>query len=390
MKKNGQGPSRGWKFILERLPVSIEHQAIASRLVKAILKKVMRPDSFKQRRKLIRNIEVATAKRISEEEEDERLLDLKYETSKSEVKETTVTAGNEYDYSELRNNLLESLLAPPIIDREPDPDRILTKEELKLVIFKINIDKAHKESLRMQEINDLQASSQSIGDLGTSGILNQVSEASFGYLGNSNRNGLRTQSMSPLPSRSQLGGISGIISSPKSRIVLKAPTATQDAVVGAAGIARGVDRISCITGQPLRDALWLVPDELGDVVGGGGGRSGEKMAGAFSDSSLLRSSTVIKITDEPLKILRQIASESEKRSVYDRCQSQLLLRSPARSVSVKIPPLSEVQKSEVTFGEQKSMYKNANKLLLLKEKGSKTIMRYVKKRFSSSYSNVGH
>jgi hypothetical protein len=25
-------------------------------------------------------------------------------------------------------------------------------------------------------------------------------------------------------------------------------------------------------GEPLKDAMWLVPDELGDVVGGGGGR----------------------------------------------------------------------------------------------------------------------
>ena len=79
--------------------------------------------------------------------------------------------------------------------------------------------------------------------------------------------------------------------------------------------------------------------------------------------------------EEPLKILRDIACQHEKRAVYDRTQSQLLLRSPSTSVTVKIPLLQSVQKSEVAFGAQKSMYQNANKMLLLKDLSPKNAIK---------------
>ena len=81
------------------------------------------------------------------------------------------------------------------------------------------------------------------------------------------------------------------------------------------------------------------------------------------------------MTEEPLKILRDIATQHDKRAVYDRTQSQLLLRSPSTSVTVQIPSLLSVQKTEVAFGEQKSMYQNANKILLLKDNSPKTAFR---------------
>ena len=79
--------------------------------------------------------------------------------------------------------------------------------------------------------------------------------------------------------------------------------------------------------------------------------------------------------EEPLKILRDIATQHDKRAVYDRTQSQLLLRSPSTSVTVQIPSLLSVQKTEVAFGVQKSMYQNANKILLLKDNSPKTAFR---------------
>ena len=80
------------------------------------------------------------------------------------------------------------------------------------------------------------------------------------------------------------------------RLKIKAATTIQVASLGPTSSLRGADRISCVSGGPLKEAIWLVPDELGDVVTGGGTRSSSKMSAAFSDNSLLHSSTVSRMT----------------------------------------------------------------------------------------------
>ena len=96
---------------------------------------------------------------------------------------------------------------------------------------------------------------------------------------------------------------------------------------------------------------------------------------SFPFLSFILSNYISSMIEEPLKILRDIATQHDKRAVYDRTQSQLLLRSPSTSVTVQIPSLLSVQKTEVAFGVQKSMYQNANKILLLKDNSPKTAFR---------------
>jgi hypothetical protein len=59
------------------------------------------------------------------------------------------------------------------------------------------------------------------------------------------------------------------------------------------------------------------------------------------------------VTGEAMRMLRQVARQPDKLSVYERSQGQLLLRNISLSSSVEVPSLASVHKNEVTFGAQK-------------------------------------
>jgi hypothetical protein len=59
------------------------------------------------------------------------------------------------------------------------------------------------------------------------------------------------------------------------------------------------------------------------------------------------------LDEASLALRRLAASERDKVKIYDRAQPTLLLRSPARSTSIVVPPMVELQATEAVFGEQK-------------------------------------
>lgn len=74
---------------------------------------------------------------------------------------------------------------------------------------------------------------------------------------------------------------------------------------------------------------------------------------AFSESSLAGLHREGLIDVEGHRILRSIASKPDRVQVYDRSQPTLLIRNPAMSVSVSLPSLDSVRKTEIAFGSQK-------------------------------------
>lgn len=124
-------------------------------------------------------------------------------------------------------------------------------------------------------------------------------------------------------------------------------------------------------------SLWVVPGEK-DIfgrpvpIGGSNLTDTEKdktplpsqtIAPAFSEASIVALHRENLIDNEGMRILRQVASKVDRVQVYDRSQPTLLVRNPSMSTSVTLPPLEQVKKTEILFGAQKDLYKNAEKVL---------------------------
>jgi hypothetical protein len=91
----------------------------------------------------------------------------------------------------------------------------------------------------------------------------------------------------------------------------------------------------------------------------------------FSDQSLSFSRNDGYINGEEFKILRGVADQPEKVGVYDRTEPVLFLRNPRLATSFEIPVLEQVDKSEISFGPQKGLYKNASKYIDDKDRQNK-------------------
>jgi Ca2+-binding EF-hand superfamily protein len=135
-------------------------------------------------------------------------------------------------------------------------------------------------------------------------------------------------------------------------------------------------------------SLWVVPGEK-DIFGRTvpiGGSSLDKesaktpmpsqtIAPAFSEASIVALHRENMIDNEGMRILRQVASKVDRVQVYDRSQPTLLVRNTAMSTSVTLPPLEHVKKTEILFGAQKDLYKNAEKVLAEKHDMNKVSIR---------------
>lgn len=135
-------------------------------------------------------------------------------------------------------------------------------------------------------------------------------------------------------------------------------------------------------------SLWVVPGEK-DIFGRAvpiGGSSMDKdtaktpmpsqtIAPAFSEASIVAMHRENMIDNEGMRILRQVGAKVDRVQVYDRSQPTLLIRNTSMSTSVTLPPLEQVKKTEILFGAQKDLYKNAEKVLAEKHEMNKQSIR---------------
>ena len=87
------------------------------------------------------------------------------------------------------------------------------------------------------------------------------------------------------------------------------------------------------------------------------------VAPAFSEVSIATGMHDGLIDQESLQILQKVASERNKAEAFDRVAGTFLLRSPSLSTSIIVPDGTKLRQSEVSFGFQKDLYKNADKYL---------------------------
>lgn len=106
-------------------------------------------------------------------------------------------------------------------------------------------------------------------------------------------------------------------------------------------------------------SLWSTADDLGmsDT------RKSEPVPAAFTEDSINKSMNDGLIDDEGHAILRKIMKAPDKGAQYDQAVPVILLRNPAMSATIRVPPIDSIKKSEINFGQQKDMYKNADKIL---------------------------
>jgi Ca2+-binding EF-hand superfamily protein len=82
----------------------------------------------------------------------------------------------------------------------------------------------------------------------------------------------------------------------------------------------------------------------------------------FSEHSISSSHQQGLIDAEGHHILRKVNHDRERKEIFSRPIPQVLLKDVQMSCSVEVPTLGEVSSSEILFGDQKEMYKNANVL----------------------------
>jgi WD40 repeat protein/Ca2+-binding EF-hand superfamily protein len=316
-------PGTQWKFILEQIPISKHHIDIANTLVRQLKQtrqeKMMETRFSQDRRHLA--------------------MPLGFKGFREEFVE-----GQESEQAKLRKSILSSLNDPPTLSEEVPPSRLPTKEEKELI--KLSLFGTENKSTT----NTMSLASPSPGGL---------SSASFASSPPGTREGTRDGTFSPSrPLTTQKSKSKG--ETLKSSLMFK----TDSSVC-----------MSCF-GLP---SLWAVPGEK-DIFGNSVMKATsnvpeQPVPPAFSDSSIAGMLREGLIDAEGHRILRKIAANTDRVEVYDRSQPILLIRNPSMSTTIKLPALESVRKTEISFGAQRDMYKNAEKVLNEKSKVTKTTVR---------------
>lgn len=132
--------------------------------------------------------------------------------------------------------------------------------------------------------------------------------------------------------------------------------------------------MSFLKSSSLARSLWSTADDIGLTDTS---KSGQPIPAAFTEDSINKSMHEGLIDDEGHSILRKIMKAPDKGAQYDQAAPIILLRNPSLSSTIKVPQLDGIKKSEINFGTQKNMYKNADKILGGNENlSAKYIMRH--------------
>ncbi|MCL4419262.1 hypothetical protein M1146_04125, partial [Patescibacteria group bacterium] len=321
-------PGSQWKFILERIPVTKIHVELATSLVRQIR---MLKENFRDFHTGDRNRHGTLPFGFK------GFRDTSVTEEVTDVKDMT------------RKVILKKLSEPPPVSEDIPPSRLPTKEEKEL----IKLSLLNNSGSRLAQ-SSLTASSEGFPVLGNT--LDTMSSVNL----------LPSTSLSPLPSNILTARAKNEAKKKKHESALRSSLM----FAGDSSVC-----LSCF-GVP---SLWTVPGEK-DIFGntvqqGSANVPVQQVAPAFSDTSIANLMREGLIDTEGHHILRTIAKNHDRVQVYDRSQPTLLIRNPMMSTSVQLPAIDSIKKTEIYFGPQKDMYKNAEKILNEKKEISKLAMR---------------
>jgi Ca2+-binding EF-hand superfamily protein len=113
-----------------------------------------------------------------------------------------------------------------------------------------------------------------------------------------------------------------------------------------------------------KGSLWQSPDAVVTT----------HLTPAFSEASL-KTGHHAGLLD--MESLHALTTYSKMYRSHTKSGSQLLLRNPQMAAAVKVPIAANVSVTELTFGNQKELYKNANKILHASNRKSQTLTRHL-------------
>lgn len=388
----------GWKFIQERIPVSIYHKSLANSIVQDLREK---------------QVPKTSGTTGGPRRGGQTMLSLGGSLGKSFIASMSSAAAGaaaaaassgssgivrserdeaaeleELERFRQRGSILKSLSEVPTLPDDAPPTEIpqsrLHKHwtttgrslaEMEAITHKKDDDdnsSAGSRRLtafsRQSSVASLTSQSSERGELFQSVSFNDININSNGNSVNGSSKGLglgdRTRSQSKLVAG---GGLeASTVTATGEHSALISPHATTP------GSAKSRARLHAAkyANSHAGESLWQLPSELKAA-------SDFAVAPAFSENSLFMSHQAGSIDGEGYRILRGVASHHDKVSVYDRSSEHILLRNPALSLTCKMPALNDVRASEVNFGAQKGMYKNADQLLGERESMPRTQMRHI-------------
>ena len=371
-------PATKWKFILERIDVTAEHRAIAAKLVSQISntsKRVVKKEKMVKQQSskscpalpgLSHSFspQSPTSKDISEQQA--------FETDKR---------NND------RNMIFQDLRDAPKRKEDTPPDSVQSKQEIKLLK---ELEKALVAERALLAVSTrkavIDANSPVLGSLleqDSLSVLTNGLEVNSGSLLSPNSSILASTTLSPLSPLSPNKFSSPLTSPDKSP---QRKSEKSGIVRTLSSSSKSVSPMKSTHSQRSKKQLWAQSEvsfegEVGIPI-------------AFSYESLKRGLTDGSLDGESGNILKMVTKQPGGADQYENmtevaivCFSKLiliqfynehfkfyqvmLLRNPSLSTTVEIPNEALLRKSEVLFGPQKDMYKNAD--VVLQERDARSL-----------------
>ena len=316
-------PRTIWKFILEKIAVTKDHEDQARRLLDIV-----------GARRTVSHRGGRSSPNRHRDTPSRETRDKQNQAEPGEFGDCPVSPGvegvevKESEADRVRALIFEDFSRPPAVRDDAPPSRVQTKEELKLLEQTRILNEAKKKKQeevaikRKQEVEQMRSSTnENLLETADSQLANSVSTHTF-------------------PPLSQSPGKPHGKSSKKGGSLTKLGS-------------------NSIISKSLTD-LWAQPQEVY--------RHHYAVPGAFSRDSLsigFRNGTFDK---ESIGLLRRVSSQPDKVAAYEHLHDTMFLRSSKMSTNVEVPKISELRQAEVLFGAQKDMYKNADLVLRSREK----------------------
>lgn len=283
-----------WKFIMERIPVNVSHYDIASKLLATHKKKVIAEIDFRKGSRRQHGMGLF----VTGDDHGQDLLFLRKQREESAASRKISAAPTQKDID--RCSLLADIKKRYTGD---DDDATATN----------NIDTL---------LSPLRPVSNSSSSLPSAGI--QQAQTSDELL----------------PSLSARSPIIPPLSTSKQRSQTAAPGSKSRHSHN--GDMQSICSLQSSTTMKSAASLWSSTQELCPNTNP-----------AFSEHSINTAHQQALIDGEGHKLLRRVNHQPDRKDVYDRSTTKVLLRNVAMSTAVEVPRANSIEMSEVTFGSQK-------------------------------------
>lgn len=330
--KNPQKPifaHKSWKFILEKIPITAAHRAIAEFLVRAV-QNPPAEDLAKGHHERHRHIDANDLAGLNFDQDEE---------------EEGGGGENLSDQQRLRRYVLTTMVAPVKMPVDGPPLTIPSRLDRKLAAIALALD-----THRMQA--DLDAERDGAGQGNGGFFLTEASDTTTDAEPS-------TATLPTLPSPGRAHAHAG--SSPHPSPARPAPGNQSSSPLPNPGVFRsntpghgGVTPKTRVT--PKKSLYYAAGEGVTDKA--------FMVSPAFSTTSLNDGAMQKVLDDESHMLLSRFsAMQAEKVEQYEASGSTIVLRRPELSTSIVLPDLSSMRRAEIAFGEQKDLYRNAEQVL---------------------------